>query len=120
EIWSYGEDNMEIMKKFIDIRNGLKDYIEGLVKEASLTGMPLIRAMYLEFPDDPEAAASEDQYMFGGSLLVAPVLEAGARSREVYLPEGTWEDFYSGEQIEGGRVIKADAPLDKIPVFRRR
>ena len=120
EIWSYGEDNMEIMKKFIDIRNGLKDYIEGLVKEASLTGMPLIRAMYLEFPDDREAAAFEDQYMFGGSLLVAPVLEAGARSREVYLPEGIWEDFYSGEQIEGGRVIKADAPLDKIPVFRRR
>ena len=120
EIWSYGEDNMAIMKKFIDIRFGLKDYIEGLVKEASETGLPLIRAMHLGFPGDPGIYAFEDQYMFGSSLLVAPVLEAGARSREVYLPEGSWEDFYTGEKIEGGRVIEADAPLDKIPVFWRR
>ena len=120
EIWSYGEENMEIMKKFIDIRNGLKDYIEGLVKEASETGLPLIRAMHLEFPGDPGIYAFEDQYMFGSKLLVAPVLEAGAVSRDVYLPEGVWEDLYSGDKITGGRVIKADAPLDKIPVFWRR
>ena len=76
--------------------------------------------MYLEFPGDPGIYAFEDQYMFGSKLLVAPVLEAGAVSRDVYLPEGVWEDLYSDEKITGGRVIKADAPLDKIPVFWRR
>ena len=79
--------------------------------------MPLMRAMFLEFPEDRECRRTDMQFMFGSSLLVAPVVEKGARTREVYLPKGRWYDWYDGTVYEGGHYVTVPAPLDKTPVL---
>ena len=80
----------------------------------------MMRAMYLSFPEDPVCWTLEDQYMFGPDYLAAPVTEYGARTRRVYLPAGTWEPMEGGPVFESaGEWITADAPLDRMPVFRR-
>lgn len=119
ELWSYGEENYRIMRKYYDVRAAMKDYIRSLYREAHETGAPLIRTMFFEFPEDETCWNLKDQYMFGGKYLVAPVLELGAREREVYLPAGRWKDVNSGEILEGGRVVTAPAPLDVIPVYEK-
>ena len=119
EMWSYGEEMQEIMVKNYHLRKSLKPYLEKIFAEASRSGAPLMRAMFLEFPEDARCWELSDQYMFGDQYLVAPVLEAGARSRSVYLPAGTWQDIRTGETLEGGRSVEADAPIDSIPVFKR-
>ena len=87
------------------------------MEEASKNGSPAMRTMFYEFPEDEKCWELKDQYMFGSDYLVAPVLQAGATSREVYLPKGKWENFHTKEIIEGGKVITAAAPIDQIPVF---
>ena len=119
ELWSYGEENYRIMRKYYDVRISLRDYISELYREAHLTGAPLIRTMFFEFPEDEKSWTLQDQYMFGSKYLVAPVLELHQRERDVWLPEGSWKDVNSGEIIEGKRVIRAAAPLDVIPVYEK-
>ncbi len=120
EIWSYGEEAQKIMTKFIELRMSLKDYSASLMKEAAENGSPVIRTMFYEFPEDDKCWEIEDQYMYGSSYLVAPVMYYGMREREVYLPAGSWEDINSGQICEGGRTIKVAAPLDVIPVFKKK
>ena len=81
--------------------------------------MPVVRALWLHYPDDPKAVACGDQYLWGRSLLVAPVVEKGAISRSVYLPLGAWYDFWTGEQIEGGREISRKVDLETLPLYVR-
>ena len=119
EMWSYGEEIQEIMVKHYRLRKLLKPYLATIFQEAHENGSPLMRAMFYEFPEDPRCWELSDQYMFGPDLLVAPVLTPDTWQREVYLPAGAWEDLRTGEQLEGGRRILAEAPLDSIPVFRR-
>jgi alpha-D-xyloside xylohydrolase len=120
EVWSYGEDNFEIMKKYILMRERLRPYIRGLMKNSHETGDPVIRPMIYEFPKDKNCAAMADQYMFGPDLLVAPVVELKARERSVYLPEGAkWTCCNTGQEYSGGQTITANAPLDVIPLFTR-
>ena len=83
------------------------------------TGLPVMRAMYLEFPEDEVCWTLSDQYMFGADLLVAPVTEYGARERKVYLPAGRWEAADGSVTESAGEWITAPAPLDAMPVFRR-
>jgi hypothetical protein len=78
-----------------------------------------MRPLLLDFPDDPVCWDIEDQYAFGRSLLVAPVVEEGATTRTLYLPHGEWVELWSGERMQGGRWLTVDAPLDRIPVFAR-
>lgn len=119
ELWSYGEEAFTIMKKQLEVRWGLKSYIESIMKEATQNGSPLMRTMFYEFPEDEKCWNITDQYMFGARYLVAPVLELGQRSRKVYLPQGTWKNINDGKSYEGGCVIEADAPLEFIPVFEK-
>ena len=90
------------------------------MKEAAKNGSPVMRTMFYEFPDDEKCWELKDQYMFGSEYLVAPVLKAGATSREVYLPAGKWENINTKEVIEGGRSITVAAPIDQIPVFLKK
>ena len=117
ELWSYGEDVFEILKKYLFIREELKPYLAGLMREASENGSPLLRAMFYEFPQDAQCYEQKDQYMLGDRYLVAPVLQLGAREREVYLPQGEWQCFHTGEKVKGGTTVRVSAPLDVIPVF---
>ncbi|MCR5432408.1 MAG: family 31 glucosidase [Lachnospiraceae bacterium] len=125
ELWSYGEENYAIMKKYYDIRIGMHDYIRSLFEEASKNGSPLIRPMFYEFPGDTQCWDIEDQYMFGPKYLVAPILHAYEYKRDVYLPEGKWMlvhgngDDGSTAVFEGGRTVSVDAPIEYMPVFER-
>ena len=120
EIWSYGEENYEIMKKYIELREELRPYTRRLMKEASETGAPVMRPLFYQFPEDEKAWEIKDQFLFGDQYLVAPVTEYGQRKREVYLPAGaSWTEQSTGKTYEGGRTVTADAPLDVIPVFVR-
>ena len=119
EIWSYGDKAYEILKKYIKLRESLKEYIKGKMDEASTTGAPLIRAMFYEFPNDEECWKLSTQYMFGDKYLVAPIIEAGADKRELYLPIGEWRNIHNNETYMGGKYVCVDAPIDVIPVFER-
>lgn len=119
ELWSYGEEAFDIMKKQLDIRLSLKPYIEKLMKEASENGAPLMRTMFYEFPDDGKCWEITDQYMFGSDYLVAPILNAGQFEREVYLPAGTWKNLNDNTEYSGNQTVLCKAPIESIPVFVR-
>ena len=117
ELWSYGEDNYVIMKKYYGIRIGMHEYIKKLFEEAHTNGSPLLRAMFYEFPDDERCWELQDQYMFGEKYLVAPILRLNEWKRDVYLPAGKWKLTSTEEIFEGGRTISVDAPIDYMPVL---
>jgi alpha-glucosidase (family GH31 glycosyl hydrolase) len=94
-------------------------YTYSLCREAHDTGVPLIRAMWLHYPDDNEAVTRGDQYLWGRDILVAPVVERGATRRSVYLPKGEWYDFWTNEKHAGGREIEREVDLETLPLFVR-
>ncbi|MDK2809233.1 MAG: alpha-D-xyloside xylohydrolase [Clostridiales bacterium] len=120
ELWSYGEDNYKIMKRYYDIRIQMHAYIKKLYEEAHTNGSPLIRAMFYEFPEDEKCWELQDQYMFGDKYLVAPILELNQFKRVVYLPHGEWTLTSNGEHYMGGVTVSVDAPIDYMPVFERK
>lgn len=120
EIWSYGEENYQIMKKFIEIREMMRDYTRSLMAKAHETGAPVMRTMFYEFPEDTRTWELDTQYMYGSDILAAPIVEPHAMSRKVYLPSGcTWTNAHTGEILQGGQWIEAEASIDTIPVFLR-
>lgn len=117
EVWSYGEEAEKIMVKFIHVRELMKDYIRGIMKEAHEKGTPVMRTLFYEFPDD-NCWDIYDEYMFGNEILVAPICHEHETRREVYLPKGhSWTSAHNGEVYEGGKTYNIDAPIDTIPVF---
>lgn len=120
EVWSFGEDNYEILKKYLFIRERLRPYIRDCMKAASESGAPVMRPLFFDFPEDKDSWEIEDAYMFGPDLLVAPVMEEGVTERSVYLPKGAaWKDAYTKKTYEGGQRVTVPAPIDIIPVFMR-
>ena len=119
ELWSYGEDVYEILKEYVLLRERMKPYLKEVMREASENGSPVMRTMFYEFPEDPACWEADEQYMFGSRYLVAPVLYAGMREREVYLPKGTWKELATDKVYEGGRTVAVKAPLEVIPVFEK-
>ncbi|MGA2642109.1 MAG: hypothetical protein ABSG21_14550 [Spirochaetia bacterium] len=85
---------------------------------AKEAGTPPMRPLFFDYPEDPEAWAVEDEYLYC-DLLVAPVLAPSLRSRMVHLPEGRWKNLYDGSLLEGGQTVECAAPIDRIPVFER-
>ncbi len=123
EIWEFGKETEEICKKHISLRYSLLPYIYTCFHEASLTGIPFMRPLFLEFPQDPccrDRAFCESEYLGGRALLVAPVLRQGENKRDVYFPAGAdWFDFFNGEQYAGGTGCSVKAPLEKLPLYVR-
>jgi alpha-glucosidase (family GH31 glycosyl hydrolase) len=108
-----------ICRKYLELRYRMLPYLYSAVHESASAGMPIMRALWLHFPDDPKAVACGDQYMWGKSVLVAPVTEKGAATRQVYLPPGGWYDFWTGERVEGGREISRPVELETLPLYVR-
>jgi alpha-glucosidase (family GH31 glycosyl hydrolase) len=108
-----------ICRKYLELRYRLMPYLYSAVRECTKTGMPVMRALWLHYSDDPVAAARGDEYLWGRDLLVAPVVEKGATERRVYLPHGTWHDFWTGERYQGGREITRTVDLETLPIFIR-
>jgi len=119
ELWSYGEEAYTIMKKYLEIRLSMKDYISSMMDEAGENGSPVIRTMFYEFPEDEKCWEVKEQYMFGNKYLVAPVMYEGMTERMVYLPKGNWRSIHDGTVYEGSVEITVETPLDIIPVFEK-
>jgi alpha-D-xyloside xylohydrolase len=121
EVWSFGDEAYGIISEQLRLRERLRPYVMEQMATASATGVPPMRALFLEFPDEAPAWEVADEFMFGPDILVAPVTQHGARERDVYLPEGaSWLDAWTGEPVEGHGWAKAPAPLERIPVYLRR
>lgn len=129
EVWSYGDDVYKILIKYINIRERMKDYIRSLMKVAHEKGLPVIRTMFYEFPQDKTCWEVEDQYMFGDKFLCAPIMEPGQRKRKLYLPkDAKWKAFTEAEEDsgkdqaehKGGQFLEVDCPLESMPVFVRQ
>jgi alpha-glucosidase/alpha-D-xyloside xylohydrolase len=108
-----------ICKKYLDLRYRLLPYTYSAVRAAHETGLPLMRALWLHYPNDSAAAQLSDQYLWGADLLVAPVTEKSATSKSTYLPDGTWYDFWTGEKLVGGRRVERTVDLATIPIYVR-
>lgn len=122
--WNMGPDVLAIYRKYADLRCRLFPYLYTCAKAAAETGLPIMRALPLEFERDPNVYAydfASFEYMFGPDLLVAPVAWDSMRQRRVYLPAGAdWVDFWTGEELAGGTVIYAATPPETIPVYVRK
>jgi alpha-glucosidase len=117
EPWMYPQV-LPIVREAIEFRYRLIPYLYTLVFEAARTGSPIIRPMVYHFFKDPRCHTESFDFMLGPNLLVASVLEEGARTRQVYLPDaGDWCDFHTGEWHSGGQTIQVEAPLERIPLF---
>jgi alpha-glucosidase (family GH31 glycosyl hydrolase) len=108
-----------ICRKYLELRYRLLPYLYSTVHECATTGMPIVRALWLHYPDDPKAVACGDEYLWGKNILVAPVVEKGATTRRVYLPAGHWYDFWTRERLEGGREISRAVDLETMPLYVR-
>ncbi|SPO29089.1 probable alpha-glucosidase 2 [Ustilago trichophora] len=127
EVWSYGEEAFLILKKYILVREALREYTRSILKNASDKGDPVMRTLFYEFPADQAAWKVEDEYMYGHKYLVCPILKPDARKRRVYLPaDAKWARISfdgtlrrNSEELEGGSTILVEAPIDDMPVFER-
>ena len=121
EVWSYGEKVYEICKTYIELREKLRPYTRMLMQEAHEKGTPVMRTLFYEYPEDLCCWDVEDEYLYGSDLLIAPILEAGTRTRKVYLPKGAvWVDCKTSSEYDGGQWVEADAPLEWMPVFMKK
>lgn len=121
EVWSYGEKVYHICRKYMKLRENMRDYSRKLMQEAHEKGTPVMRTLFYEFPEDKICWTIEDEYFYGGDILVAPVFEPGAKWRRVYLPDGAdWKDAESGKVYSGGQTIEVPVDLETIPYFIRR
>jgi alpha-glucosidase/alpha-D-xyloside xylohydrolase len=108
-----------IVKKYLELRYRLLPYTYTIARECSESGLPLMRALWLHHSDDAVASARGDQFLWGPSILVSPVVEKGATNRRLYLPRGTWFDFWTEEKLEGGREIDRNVDLETMPLHVR-
>lgn len=123
EVWSYGPEVYEICKKYMDIREKLREYTRKLMKEAHEKGSPVMRTLFYEFPADDACWDIEEEYMYGDKYLCCPVLAEGKTTMDVYLPNipggGKWRLFWSEEAWDGGVTVTVNCPLDQMPIFER-
>jgi alpha-glucosidase/alpha-D-xyloside xylohydrolase len=115
----HNEQVEPICRKYLELRYRMLPYLYSTVHECATTGMPIMRALWLHYPDDPKAVACGDQYMWGKNVLVAPVVEKGAVTRQVYLPGGGWYDFWTQERLAGAREISRNVDLETTPLYIR-
>lgn len=117
EPWLFGEEVEEVCRQYLQLRYRLMPYMYSLFYEAATSGLPIIRPLILEYPDDKSVYNMCDQFLLGSHLLVAPIYRPGSTYRSVYLPEGTWIDYWTGKTYEGSQTILAYAPLDTMPIY---
>jgi alpha-glucosidase (family GH31 glycosyl hydrolase) len=120
EPWTYDERTLAIYRSYVLLHEQLVPYIRAAAATAQRSGLPIIRPLHLAEPAGEHAWTLADAYGFGPALWVAPVLDEGAREREVFLPDGDWIETWSGAAVRGGREVVVPAPRSTIPVWVRR
>jgi alpha-glucosidase len=119
EPWRFGTYYEDIIRKYLKLRYRLLPFLYTTLHEAHETGVPLFRPLVLNYQRDSNTANLDDEFMVGSDLLVAPILQPNQTSRLVYLPEGVWYDYWTNKRHAGGTMIRADAPLEVVPMFIR-
>ncbi len=120
EVWSFGEKAYELIVPWLHLRERLRPYVMRQMRLAHKQGLPPMRPVFFDFPDDPAAYDAEDQFLLGADLLIVPVTEAKQTKRKVYLPKGAdWTCAWSGQKYPGGKTVTVPAPIERIPVFVR-
>jgi alpha-glucosidase (family GH31 glycosyl hydrolase) len=119
EPWHYGERVLDIYRAYVLLHEQLVPYVRAAAATAARTGLPIIRPLCLTDPGDPRGWTITDAYGYGPALWVAPVLDDGARDREVPLPRGEWIETWSGRPVSGDAEVVVEAPLERIPVWVR-
>jgi len=119
ELWSYGPDAQNILVNFDRLRYRMLPYIYSLAWKTTSEAYTPMRPLVMDFRKDSRAQDVGDQFMYGPAFLVNPVTEPSSNTRPVYLPEAKWYDFWTGAAVEGGHMINAITPLDRLPVYVR-
>mgnify|MGYP005849025841 CR=1 FL=1 len=119
EPWAFGETVERICREYITLRYRLLPYLYTLFWEAAQTGAPILRPLIYHYPNDPQTYSLHDQVMLGAALMAAPVYRPGVVYRAVYLPEGVWYDWWTGDRHIGPSHILASAPLERMPLYQR-
>lgn len=120
EPFAYGPAFTDINRATIELRYKLLPYLYTLFREHTETGAPVMRPLWFEYPNDARTYLTEDQYLVGRDLLVAPVVTEGVVKRRVYFPKGdNWIDWWTGQIYEGGKDAEVAAPIDRLPLFAR-
>jgi len=119
ELWSYGPDAQTILVNFDRLRYRLLPYIYSLAWKTTSEAYTPMRPLVMDFRSDPRAQNTGDQFMFGPAFLVNPVTDPAVATRQLYLPDTKWYDFWTGSMLEGGRTTMAIAPLERLPLYVR-
>ena len=117
-LW-YNQQTLDTFRSYARLHISLFPYFNTYAHKAAETGMPVMRALLLDFPNDPKTYDLSAEYMLGDKILVAPVIEQGATTRSLYLPQGTWSNYWTGKVMSGGRQVTISAPLQQIPILVR-
>ncbi|MEH7884475.1 glycoside hydrolase family 31 protein [Bacillus sp. JJ1609] len=120
EPWSFGEKYEQIIKKYIELRYQWLPQLYTLFAEAWQKGVPVMRPLMLEYPEDQNTFNLSDQFMLGNNIIVAPIMQPSAEHRAVYLPEGEWVDYWTDEVYVGGSHHLVHAPLEVLPIFIKK
>jgi alpha-glucosidase len=119
EPWRFGDYYEDIIRKYLKLRYQLLPFLYTTLEEAHRTGIPLFRPLVLNYPEDPNTYNLDDEFMIGDDLLVAPVVRPDVTKRLVYLPKGTWYDYWTNKKFAGGTTVYVEAPLETVPMFVR-
>jgi alpha-glucosidase len=120
EPYSFGDEYTAINRGTIELRYRLLPYLYSVFQEHTRDGSPVMRPLWFEYPSDDRTYMTDDQYLVGRDLLVAPVVVEGTTKRRVYFPRGdAWVDWWTGRRHEGGTEAEVEAPLDRLPLFAR-
>jgi alpha-glucosidase (family GH31 glycosyl hydrolase) len=118
DLW-HDPGTIALFRRYAILHTSLLPYFATYAAEAHRTGVPILRHLVLQYPEDPRSATAEYQYLLGENLLVAPVIEQGAVTRKLYLPKGDWLNYWTGDHLTGGADVTVPAPLDQIPILVR-
>jgi alpha-glucosidase len=119
EPWRFGKAYEDIIRKYLKLRYQLLPFLYTTLEEAHRTGVPLFRPVMLNYQGDENTYNLDDEFMIGEDLLVAPIVKPDVTARLVYLPKGTWYDYWTNKKYEGGNMISVAAPLETVPMFVR-
>jgi len=117
EPWTFNQETLDINRKYIKLRYRLMPYIYDLFWQNQVTGLPIMRPLVLHYQQDDKVKEINDQFLFGENILVAPVVVQGQRARSVYLPEGTWVDYWTKEMVQGGTYVLREVPIEVCPIY---
>ncbi len=117
EPWAFGEKYESVIKKYIQLRYQWLPQLYTLFAKAHTTGLPIMRPLFMEYPNDEKTFNLSDQFMIGDNVIVAPILQPNTDHRAVYLPEGQWVNYWNDEVYQGEQHILVNAPLDTLPIF---